>query len=309
MWDAMIIIGLLGTMVAIVGSITMGIKRNPIWKKWLAGAGLAFVLMIVGVENAPAPGEPDGTPSNQAAVQTAAKKPNDTYAVNLEKATVAKVVDGDTLAVNVAGEEKRVRLILVDTPESVHPDESRNNEYGKLASDYTASQIKAGQTIYLQKDVSDTDKYGRLLRYVWLEQPTDIEDEAEVRAKMYNAKLLLEGYAQIATYPPDVKYADIFTNFQREARESDKGLWGVEEEPAETVAAPPVTTPAPAPAPATVAPEPQPQVEPQTATVYVTNTGAKYHRDGCRYLSKSRIPMSLTDAKAAGYTPCKVCKP
>jgi micrococcal nuclease len=307
MWDAMIIIGLLGTMVAIVGSITMGIKRNPIWKKWLAGAGLAFVLMIVGVENAPAPGEPGITPSNQA-VRTVAQKPNDTYAVNLEKATVVKVVDGDTLAVNVAGEEKRVRLILVDTPESVHPDESRNNGYGKLASDYTASQIKAGQTVYLQKDVSETDKYGRLLRYVWLEPPTDAESESEIRTKMYNAKLLLEGYAQIATYPPDVKYADMFTNFQREARESDKGLWGVKEEPAkETVTTLPVTTPAPAPA--TVAPEPQPQVEPQTATVYVTNTGAKYHRDGCQYLSKSRIPMSLTDAKAAGYTPCKVCKP
>ncbi len=308
MWDAMIIIGLLGTMVAVVGSIIMGIKRNPIWKKWLAGAGVAFVLMIVGVESAPPPGEPGITPSNQA-VQTAAQKPNDTYAVNLEKATVVKVVDGDTLAVNVAGEEKRVRLILVDTPESVHPDESRNTEYGKMASDFTASQIKAGQTIYLQKDVSETDKYGRLLRYVWIDAPADVENESEIRVKMYNAKLLLEGYAQIATYPPDVKYADIFTNFQREARESDKGLWGVEEEPAETVAAPPVTTPAPAPAPATVAPEPQPQVEPQTATVYVTNTGAKYHRDGCRYLSKSRIPMSLPDAQAAGYEPCKVCKP
>ena len=309
MWDAMIIIGLLGTMVAIVGSIIMGIKRNPIWKKWLAGAGIAFVVMIVGAVNAPAPGEPNGTPSNQAASAPTPSEPDNTYAVNLEKATVAKVVDGDTLAVNVAGEEKRVRLILVDTPESVHPDESRNTEYGKMASDFTASQIKAGQTIYLQKDVSETDKYGRLLRYVWLEPPADVEDEAEVRAKMYNAKLLLEGYAQISTYPPDVKYADIFTKFQREARDGDKGLWGVKEEPAETVAAPPVTAPAPAPAPATVAPEPQPQVEPQTATVYVTNTGAKYHRDGCRYLNKSRIPISLPDAQAAGYTPCKVCKP
>ena len=306
MWDSVIIIGLLGTMVAIVGSIVLGVKRNPLWKKWLVGAGIAFVLMIVGAANAPAPDEPDSTPANQMAVQTAARKPNDTYPVNLEKATVVKVVDGDTLAVNVAGEEKRVRLILVDTPESVHPDESRNNEYGKMASDFTASQIKIGQTIYLQKDVSDVDKYGRLLRYVWLDTPTDVKSESEVRAKMFNAKLLLEGYAQIATYPPDVKYTEMFTDFQREARDGDKGLWGVKEEP---VAAPPATIPTPAPAPATVAPEPQPQVEPQTVTVYVTNTGAKYHRDGCRYLSKSRIPMSLTDAKAAGYPPCKVCKP
>jgi hypothetical protein len=44
-------------------------------------------------------------------------------------------------------------------------------------------------------------------------------------------------------------------------------------------------------------------------TVYVTNTGAKYHNDGCRYLRKSRIPMSLEDAKASGYDPCSVCGP
>jgi hypothetical protein len=56
-------------------------------------------------------------------------------------------------------------------------------------------------------------------------------------------------------------------------------------------------------------PAPQPQVQNKTQTVYVTRTGKRYHRDGCRYLSSSRIPMSLKDAKAKGYTPCKVCHP
>jgi len=115
MWDAMIIIGLLGTMVAIVGSIIMGIKRNPIWKKWLAGAGIAFVVMIVGAVNAPAPGEPNGTPSNQAASAPTPSEPDNTYAVNLEKATVAKVVDGDTLAVNVAGAPDSSRYARIST--------------------------------------------------------------------------------------------------------------------------------------------------------------------------------------------------
>ena len=50
-------------------------------------------------------------------------------------------------------------------------------------------------------------------------------------------------------------------------------------------------------------------VEPQAITVYVTKTGKKYHREGCRYLSHSKIPMSLKDAKAEGYTPCLVCRP
>lgn len=51
------------------------------------------------------------------------------------------------------------------------------------------------------------------------------------------------------------------------------------------------------------------QSDPQTQTVYVTRTGKRYHRDGCRYLASSKIPMSLKDAKAKGYTPCKVCRP
>jgi cbb3-type cytochrome oxidase cytochrome c subunit len=49
--------------------------------------------------------------------------------------------------------------------------------------------------------------------------------------------------------------------------------------------------------------------DPKTVTVYVTKTGKKYHRDGCRYLSHSKIPMTLKDAKAKGYTPCSVCRP
>ena len=62
----------------------------------------------------------------------------------------------------------------------------------------------------------------------------------------------------------------------------------------------------------TVAPAPAPAPAPATqkdVTVYVTKTGAKYHAAGCRYLSKSQIPISLKDAKARGYTPCSVCNP
>lgn len=86
----------------------------------------------------------------------------------------------------------------------------------------------------MQKDVSETDKYNRLLRYVWLAQPTNINDETEVKVKMHNAKLLLEGYAQIATFPPDVKYVDMFKGFVTEARNTNKGLWGYEEQKIES---------------------------------------------------------------------------
>lgn len=157
-----------------------------------------------------------------------------TVATNLQEAMVVRVIDGDTLVINVEGEEKKVRLILVDTPESVHPDQTKNTEYGKLASAFTSEQLKIGQKVYLQKDVSETDKYNRLLRYVWLVQPTNVDDENEVRGKMYNAKLLLEGYAQIATFPPDVKYVDMFNRFVTEARNANKGLWGYEEQKIES---------------------------------------------------------------------------
>ena len=81
--------------------------------------------------------------------------------------------------------------------------------------------------------------------------------------------------------------------------------------PSPAPATPPVATPAPTPTPSTppvVAPSPIPKQTNQGVTVYVTKTGAKYHRDGCRYLSKTKIPISLSDAKS-GYGPCSVCNP
>ncbi|MDQ7094244.1 hypothetical protein REC12_11650 [Desulfosporosinus sp. PR] len=79
-----------------------------------------------------------------------------------------------------------------------------------------------------------------------------------------------------------------------------------------TPASAPVVSAAPAQTPATpavVTPSPAPKQTGQTLTVYITKTGKKYHRDGCRYLSKSRIPISLSDAESEGYEPCSVCNP
>jgi micrococcal nuclease len=135
----------------------------------------------------------------------------------LEAATVARVVDGDTFEL-IDG--RKVRLIGVNTPEST----TRTEQYGKEASKYTTSKLE-GKKVYLQKDVSETDRYGRLLRIVWLQIPTDDMNESEIRTKMFNADLVLNGYAEPSTYPPDVKYSDYFVKFAREAREKNKGLW------------------------------------------------------------------------------------
>lgn len=145
---------------------------------------------------------------------------------DFEEATVVRVVDGDTIHVEINGEKKKVRLILVDTPESVHP-RKPVEFYGKEASAFTTHELD-GKTVYLEKDVSDTDRYGRLLRYVWLDVPEGKDLEKDLREKCFNAKLLLQGYANLSTFPPDVKYVDYFRFFEKSAREAGLGLWNAE---------------------------------------------------------------------------------
>jgi len=125
---------------------------------------------------------------------------------------VTRVVDGDTIIVDVNGTKERIRLIGVDTPESVHPDANKNTEYGKIASEYTKS-ILEGKSVYLEYDVEERDRYGRVLAYVYLD------------GEMFNKTLLSEGHAVIATFPPNVKYVDDFVELQKIARAEGKGLW------------------------------------------------------------------------------------
>ncbi len=75
------------------------------------------------------------------------------------------------------------------------------------------------KTVYLEKDISNTDKYGRLLRYVWLEIPESNSDQ-EINSKMFNSMLLSNGFGQQSTFPPNV-------NCEREARSAKKGLWKI----------------------------------------------------------------------------------
>lgn len=143
----------------------------------------------------------------------------------IETVEVASVVDGDTIKVYLEGERYTIRMIGIDTPESVHPDESKNTIYGQKASEYAKQNIEKGQTVYLSKDVSDRDKYDRLLRYVWLEKPVDVNDETEIREKMYNAKVVLDGYANVYEYAPNNTLYDLFLTFEAEAEADNRGLW------------------------------------------------------------------------------------
>ena len=136
---------------------------------------------------------------------------------NLEAVTVERAVDGDTLKLT---DGRRVRLIGINTPEST----KRTEPYGKEASQYTMSKLN-GKQVWIQKDISETDRYDRLLRIVWLAIPSDDMDESEIRTKMFNADLVINGYAEPSTFQPDVKYSDYFIKFAREARDQNTGLW------------------------------------------------------------------------------------
>lgn len=137
--------------------------------------------------------------------------------VDLEEVTLVRVVDGDTLVVHFdTGEDEKVRLIGINTPESVAPNSYRtkNTKEGEEASKYVKTMLKDVDAVYLQSDTSDRDKYDRLLRYVWLDIPDDVYDKSEVKEKMLNAILVEDGIAEVATYEPDTTYADLFEELE-----------------------------------------------------------------------------------------------
>lgn len=148
----------------------------------------------------------------------------------LHEAELIRVVDGDTIIVSTDNKSKiRVRLIGMDTPESVHPDQSKNNEYGELASTYTKELLQDTSTVYLQYDEQTTDKYGRTLAYVWLAGNTDVTNQDDIDNYMLNALLVKNGYAYDKVYEPNHTYAKIFKNLRLEAKETSTGLWAYDD--------------------------------------------------------------------------------
>ena len=126
---------------------------------------------------------------------------------------VKRVVDGDTFYVKDGSSKgQSVRLIGINTPETKHP-RKPVEFYGKEASAYLTSLLE-GKSVRLEFDVDKYDRYNRLLAYVYLEDNTFVNDE-----------LVRNGYANVSTYPPNVKYVDVFKKSERKAREDNKGLW------------------------------------------------------------------------------------
>lgn len=223
--------------------------------------------------------------SGQSAVQVPAP---DVQPAGNYRTTVLRVVDGDTIVVNYNGAEEKVRLIGVDTPESVHPDSGRNNEAGIAASEYTKNRLE-GQEVDLEFDVQQRDIYGRLLAYVYID------------GVMFNKILLEDGIANLATYPPNVKYVNDFSAIVN-ARNS---------------VVPSVPT-QPSVTPSTgndgnfnTYDDPSQQ---QTGETWVLNTSSmKIHYPSCSQVKKiaphNYSTSNLTEAEliAQGYTTCGAC--
>ncbi|WP_225986131.1 thermonuclease family protein [Psychrobacillus glaciei] len=139
---------------------------------------------------------------------------NSSISTVLTSAVVTRVVDGDTIKVKVNGKEETVRMILVDTPETKHP-KLGVQPFGPEASSFTKNAL-TGEEIELEKDISERDRYGRLLRYVWID------------GKLFNETLIEKGLARVAVFQPDVKYIDQFRELQQKAQKQGIGIWSIE---------------------------------------------------------------------------------
>jgi len=234
------------------------------------------------------------------------------YAPEYVNAICTEVIDGDTIVIQEesTGKLYKVRYIGINCPDKGDPyyDEAKKvNE-----------ELVLGKTLKLEKDVSETDRYNRLLRYVYVD------------SIFVNAYLVEQGYAQVATYPPDVKFSETFLSLQREAEGAGRGLWGIQvtditetktkeedtissgtiaKEPNAnavtlTETAPPETTP-----------EENPEImQPVTGQFVGSINSDVYHYLNCHYVKRIKeynkiYFTSVEDAKAHGYRPCKVCGP
>ncbi len=140
---------------------------------------------------------------------------------------VARVVDGDTIEVGLDGRSEDVRLIGVDTPETVKPD-TPVQCFGERASHFTKRRL-TGKRVQLVFGVERRDIYGRLLAYVYLADPTlsgPQHGQSPQRGRLFNTILVRRGLARSLTIPPNDRFAPRFRGLELAAARAGRGLWG-----------------------------------------------------------------------------------
>ena len=182
---------------------------------------LGVVLAVLGAVRAAGSGGRFELPGNNSPAQGNSSRSADVPA-EAQRGRVVRIVDGDTIIVAVdrpggpipAGDNHRVRLLEIDTPESVRPNYPVECGGGN-ATAFAKQELPAGSTVYLLADREDKDGFGRYLRYAW-----DFEGE------FYNEKAVAEGYARAVLYQPNDLYIDRIRQAENSARQAQRGVWG-----------------------------------------------------------------------------------
>ena len=199
-------------------------------------------------------------------------------------ATVDRIVDGDTFVLDTG---EKVRLIGVDCPESQDP--NKPVEYFSDESKQFVEKLILGKEVRLEYGNERTDKYGRLLCYVWVEDTV-----------LVNLEIIKNGFGTAYLRFSHAKEEE-FLEAEIQARRQAVGMWASPRKMTlEDYAKPQIKK---------AESEPKAKPEEKEEIVYITKTGSKYHRGSCSYLKKSKIPISKKDAIAKGYGPCSRCRP
>ena len=190
---------------------------------------------------------------------------------------VTRVVDGDTIDVIYKGKKERIRMLNVDTPESVHPDQSRNTAMGKKASAYTKSRL-AGKTVDLEFQAKKRGRYGRLLAYVIVD------------GRNYSMELVKKGWSKYYTkYGTSHRHHADFVSAEKYARAMGLNIWSGS------------------------VPYVKSKKAPAASGAYHGNVKShKFHRSSCRHYNCRNCTRNFSSrqaAVAAGYSPCGICKP
>jgi len=212
------------------------------------------------------------------------------YTLGLTEVLVTRVIDGDTVELSNG---ERVRFIGIDAPEIGEPgaDEATNFVRGKIE----------GKKIWLEADGNDRDRFDRLRRYVWLQIPTDTQDEKQIRSYQLNAMLLENGLASVLVVG-EMRNEDLFRQLSASAPAPT---------PEPLVSTPePAYVPAPSPTPAEVVPTPAPS---ESVTAFIGNRNSHvFHRTSCSSLPAPQNRVSLSsrqDAIDRGFRACQRCRP
>jgi len=194
---------------------------------------------------------------------------------------VVSVVDGDTISIIYQGKKEKIRFLNVDTPESVHPDLSRNTPLGKRASAYTRSRL-SGKRIALEFEGRKRGKYGRLLAYVILDNEN------------FNLELVRKGWSPYYTkYGTSPSYHSQFTAAQAEARSKRVNVWHEDH----------LSTPKKETGHTRIA---------VAGKVHGNTKSRVFHTRTCRYFNCKHCTRSFSGRDAAlraGFSPCGLCRP